>query len=78
MSNAKYKFYYVNGETEELETDRPYTDDLKGSLRRTLVESKSWLKVGDTHINLANVIKVEVVGDKDKPRLDVSGLKLKP
>ncbi|MCK2006159.1 hypothetical protein MZM54_33145 [[Brevibacterium] frigoritolerans] len=76
MSNAKYKFYYVNGATEELETDQPYTDDLKSSLRVKLTHNPTWFKVRDAHINLSNVIKIEVVGNKDKPSLDLSKLKL--
>ncbi|MCY8938087.1 hypothetical protein [Peribacillus frigoritolerans] len=78
MSNAKYKFYYVNGETEELETNQPYTDDLKSSLRVKLTHNPTWFQVGETHINLTNVIRVEVVGDQDRQRLNLSKLRLKP
>ncbi|MEJ9232268.1 hypothetical protein LAV79_23000 [Peribacillus butanolivorans] len=70
MSNAKYKFYYVNGETEELETNEPYTDEANSILNLQLIQNATWLQAGGKHINLANVISIEYVGDQDKRKLE--------
>ncbi|MFC9601105.1 hypothetical protein ACFY5J_26795 [Peribacillus butanolivorans] len=70
MSNAKYKFYYVNGETEELETNEPYTDEANSILNLQLIQNATWLQAGGKHINLANVISIEFVGDQDKRKLE--------
>ncbi|MCO0600059.1 hypothetical protein NGI46_22035 [Peribacillus butanolivorans] len=70
MSNAKYKFYYVNGETEELETNEPYTDEANSILNLQLIQNATWLQAGGKHINLANVISIEFAGDQDKRKLE--------
>ncbi|MFF2290519.1 hypothetical protein [Peribacillus butanolivorans] len=70
MSNAKYKFYYVNGETEELETNEPYTDEANSILNLQLIQNATWLQAGGKHINLANVISIEFVGDQEKRKLE--------
>lgn len=69
MEKAKYKFYFVNGQIEELETQYEYTDDANGDLRVKLTHNPTWLYVGGKHINLSNVISIEVVGENDKIRL---------
>lgn len=66
MEKAKYKFYYVNGETEELETLRTYNDEAKSELNLKLTHNPTWLSVGGKHINLSNVISIEVVGENEK------------
>ncbi|MFB7639571.1 hypothetical protein ACWF7H_15890 [Peribacillus butanolivorans] len=70
MSNAKYKFYYVNGDTEELETNEPYTDEANSILNLQLIQNATWLQAGGKHINLANVISIEFAGDQDKRKLE--------
>ncbi|MGE7185615.1 hypothetical protein ACQKKK_17050 [Peribacillus sp. NPDC006672] len=64
MSNAKYKFYYVNGETEELETNEQHSDEANSILKLQLIQNATWLQAGGKHINLANVISIEYTGEK--------------
>lgn len=76
MSNAKYRFYYINGEIEELETENQYNEDARSKLNLKLTHNPTWMYVGGKHINLANVISIEVVGEKEKMELNLN-LKLK-
>ncbi|WP_045518101.1 hypothetical protein [Neobacillus niacini] len=66
MENAKYKLYYVNGETEVLETEDKYINDAKTGLNLKLAHKPTWIRVGGKHINLSNVISIEVVGENEK------------
>ncbi|MFJ7638804.1 hypothetical protein ACQKL0_13705 [Peribacillus sp. NPDC097264] len=69
MSKEKYKFYYVNGVTEELEANEPLTDHAS-IINLQLIQNATWLQVGGKHINLANVISIEFVGEQDRLKQD--------
>lgn len=70
MSKEKYKFYYVNGETEELEANEPLIDQSSSLINLQLIQNATWLQAGGKHINLANVISIEVVGHSDRMKQD--------
>ncbi|GIN86962.1 hypothetical protein J6TS2_33480 [Heyndrickxia sporothermodurans] len=72
MANARYKFHYVNGEKEELETKHRYNTDAKSELATIFHHNKSWISAGGKTINLANVISIEVVGEEEKMTLKLN------
>ncbi|MGE7604355.1 hypothetical protein ACQKL5_18045 [Peribacillus sp. NPDC097675] len=69
MSKEKYKFYYVNGVTEELEANEPIMDHAS-IINLQLIQNATWLQVGGKHINLANVISIEIVENPDRVKQD--------
>jgi hypothetical protein len=69
MNKSIYRFYYVNGQTEELETSLKYKDDARSDLRIKLINNPTWISAGGKQINLSNVISVEVVGGNEKMKL---------
>lgn len=71
MRNARYKFYYVTGETEEVNSGREYNEDARSRLMIALQSNQKWFMVNGKAINTDNVVSVEVVGEKEKMELDI-------
>ncbi|AIE60367.1 hypothetical protein [Bacillus methanolicus] len=69
MEKVKYKFYYVNGQTEELETTQYFSEDAIAELRVKLLSNPTWINAGGKLINLSNVISIEVVAENEKQTL---------
>ncbi|SEB28035.1 hypothetical protein [Paenibacillus sp. 276b] len=72
MSKVKYIFTYINGEKEEFETDYDYKKDARESLRMLNMNKQEWLEYGDNFIHVPNILKIEVVGDKEKMELKLN------
>ncbi|OMP67007.1 hypothetical protein [Domibacillus epiphyticus] len=64
MSNAKFKLYYVNGENEELESQYECNDEARSFLSKRLDSNRTWIYLCRKHINLKNVVHIEVIGEK--------------
>lgn len=71
MSNARYRFHYVTGETEEIDSGREYNEDARQKLIMVVQDNKKWFMVDGKAINMDNVVTAEVVGEKEKMELDI-------
>ncbi|KMZ42041.1 MULTISPECIES: hypothetical protein [Bacillales] len=71
MSNARYRFHYVTGETEEIDSGREYNVDARQKLIMVVQDNKKWFMVDGKAINMNNVVTAEVIGEKEKMELDI-------
>lgn len=67
--NASYKFHFINGQEEIVESDFEYTEDLMEKVHLITRKEQKWVWIKGKVYNLSNVISIEVVGEKDKPKL---------
>ncbi|PKR82576.1 hypothetical protein [Heyndrickxia camelliae] len=72
MTNARFKFHYVSGQTEELDTGHRYNKDARQDLALKFHHNATWISAGGKQINLANVISIEVIGDEEEMSLKVN------